>query len=67
MERDHQKAPRHVDEQSAPEPERLVTPQEEAGENLSAMEHPPQAEGPDRAEPQGDGDDGRGAEKQRKR
>lgn len=65
MERDHRKAPRHADEQAAPEPERLVTPQEEAGVNLSAMENPPQAEGPDRTEPQGDGDDGSGAEERR--
>lgn len=34
-----------ADRQDAPEPERPVTPQEEAGEDLAGMEDPPQAEG----------------------
>ena len=29
-----------------PEPERMVTPQEEAGMDLAELENPPQAEGP---------------------
>ena len=44
MER-HQKSPKSVDEQDSPEPERLVTPQEEAGMDLQDLKQPPQAEG----------------------
>ncbi len=39
-------SPRHVDDQETPEPERLVTPEEEAGMDLAELEDPPQAEGP---------------------
>ena len=38
-------APKTVEEQDAPEPERLVNPQEEAGQDIAQMEDPPQAEG----------------------
>jgi hypothetical protein len=39
-----EKSPRYSDEQDAPEPERPVTPQEEAGQDLAGMDDPPQAE-----------------------
>lgn len=39
------KSPQTADEQDAPQPERLVTPQEEAGQNLAELDDPPQAEG----------------------
>ena len=42
---DHQKSPRTAAEQDSPEPERLTTPEEEAGMDLAEMEQPPQAEG----------------------
>ena len=42
----HERSPRKADEQRAPEPERLVTPDEEAGMDLAELEQPPQAEGP---------------------
>lgn len=29
-----------------PEPERMVTPEEEAGQDIAELENPPQAEGP---------------------
>ena len=38
-------APKNVEEQDAPEPERLITPQEEAGQDIAELEDPPQAEG----------------------
>lgn len=41
-----QRSPRDVDEQSSPEPERMVTPDEEAGMDLAELQEPPQAEGP---------------------
>lgn len=41
-----QRAPLTADEQEFPEPERLITPAEEAGQSLQEMENPPQAEGP---------------------
>jgi hypothetical protein len=40
------KSPRTAEEQSSPEPERMVTPDEEAGMDLAELEEPPQAEGP---------------------
>lgn len=43
---DQRTSPKRSEEQESPEPERLVTPQEEAGENLEELENPPQAEGP---------------------
>lgn len=42
----HEKSPKHVGEQDQPEPERLITPEEEAGMALEELENPPQAEGP---------------------
>ena len=33
------------DEDEAPEPERMITPEEEAGMDLAALDDPPQAEG----------------------
>ena len=33
-------------QENQPEPERMVTPQEEAGMDLAELENPPQAEGP---------------------
>jgi hypothetical protein len=42
---DHKKSPIHTDDQEWPEPERMVTPAEETGEDLAELEDPPQAEG----------------------
>jgi hypothetical protein len=42
---EHKKSPQTADEQDSPQPERLVTPQEEAGMDLQQMKQPPQAEG----------------------
>ena len=42
---DEQKSPRRADEQDAPEPERLTTPQEEADQDIAQLDDPPQAEG----------------------
>lgn len=39
------KTPLTADEQDYPEPERLVTPEEAAGQDLAELEDPPQAEG----------------------
>ena len=44
-EREREKSPKTAEEQDAPQPERLVTPQEEAGQDLKELETPPQAEG----------------------
>lgn len=41
-----QKSPLGADEQSAPEQERMTTPDEEAGMDLAELQDPPQAEGP---------------------
>jgi hypothetical protein len=41
----HPRSPRSADEQDAPEPERLTTPQEEAGQDIAGLDDPPQAEG----------------------
>lgn len=38
-------SPKTVEEQDAPQPERLITPQEEAGQDIASLEDPPQAEG----------------------
>lgn len=43
--RERPKSPQTADEQSSPQPERLVTPQEEAGQNLAQLKKPPKAEG----------------------
>lgn len=40
-----EKNPRPTDEQDSPEQERLVTPQEEAEQEIANLEDPPQAEG----------------------
>ena len=40
------RTPRRAAEQTSPEPERLTTPQEDAGQDISQLENPPQAEGP---------------------
>lgn len=45
MREEHPKSPRSADEQDAPEPERLVTPQESAGQDIASLDDPPQAEG----------------------
>ncbi len=48
---EHKKSPLTAQEQDSPEPERMVTPEEEAGQDLQELDDPPQAEGPrDRAE-----------------
>jgi hypothetical protein len=39
-------SPKTAEEQTSPQPERMVTPQEKAGEDLEELENPPQAEGP---------------------
>lgn len=56
---DHEKSPKSVEEQDAPEPERPTTPDEEAGMDLAEMEDPPQAEGPRRETDGVSGDEGR--------
>lgn len=38
-------APKHADEQDAPEPVRPTTPQEDAGQDIAQLDDPPQAEG----------------------
>ena len=43
---EHEKSPMTAEEQDSPQPERLVTPQEAAGQDLEELEDPPQAEGP---------------------
>jgi hypothetical protein len=53
-ERPAEKSPRSSDEQSSPEPERLVTPQEEADQDIAQLDDPPQAEG-DRDDVDADG------------
>jgi hypothetical protein len=40
-----ERSPRDADEQDAPEPERMINPDEEAGMDLAELEEPPQAEG----------------------
>lgn len=46
MAKEHEKkSPLTAAEQASPQPERLVTPQEEAGQNLAELENPPKAEG----------------------
>lgn len=42
----HDPSPRKANEQNSPEPERMITPDEEAGMDLAQLEQPPQAEGP---------------------
>jgi hypothetical protein len=44
--KNEKKSPLTAEEQDSPQPERLVTPQEEAGQDLKQLENPPQAEGP---------------------
>ena len=39
-----EKSPKFADEQDAPEPERPVTPLEEAGQDIASLDDPPQAE-----------------------
>ena len=54
----HQKSPRPSKDQDYPEPERLITPEEEAGQDIAELEHPPQAEGerePEEGEEKGKG------------
>lgn len=41
----HDKSPKSAEEQDTPEPERPVTPDEEAGMDIAEMQDPPQAEG----------------------
>ena len=41
----HDKSPKTAAEQESPQPERMVTPQEEAGQDLAELDDPPQAEG----------------------
>jgi hypothetical protein len=42
---EHKKSPIHTDDQEWPEQERMVTPAEEAGQDIAELENPPQAEG----------------------
>lgn len=42
----HEKSPKTAEEQDSPQPERMVTPQEEAGQSIQELKNPPQAEGP---------------------
>lgn len=39
------KSPMTAEEQDSPQPERMVTPQESAGQDIAGLEDPPQAEG----------------------
>ena len=39
------RTPHKAAEQTSPEPERLTTPQEDADQDISQLENPPQAEG----------------------
>lgn len=39
------KSPKTAKEQDAPEPERPITPDEEAGQDIEELDDPPQAEG----------------------
>ncbi|MBW3630830.1 MAG: hypothetical protein KY464_16250 [Gemmatimonadetes bacterium] len=41
----HEKSPQTAAEQDAPQQERMVTPEEEAGMDLQKLKQPPQAEG----------------------
>ena len=41
-----QHSPRRAADQTSPEPERVTTPAEDAGQDISQLENPPQAEGP---------------------
>ena len=50
---EHRKSPIHTEDQEFPEPERLVTPEEEAGQDIAELDDPPQAEG-EREREQGD-------------
>jgi hypothetical protein len=59
MQREPEKSPRTAEEQEQPEPERLVTPEEEAGMDLQSLDHPPQAEGGRGEYPDGVKDEGR--------
>ena len=43
---EHRKSPLTAEEQESPQQERMVTPQEEAGQDLAELDDPPQAEGP---------------------
>ncbi len=53
---EQQKSPLTAEEQDSPQPERMVTPQEAAGQELAELEDPPQAEGPrERVEEDGEG------------
>jgi len=42
---EHRKSPLTAEEQDSPQPERMVTPQEAAGQDLAELDDPPQAEG----------------------
>lgn len=51
QDQEHKKSPMTADEQDSPQQERMVTPQEEAGQDIAELDDPPQAEGPrDRVE-----------------
>jgi hypothetical protein len=43
---DDNRTPRRAADQASPEPERVTTPQEDADQDISQLENPPQAEGP---------------------
>ena len=58
-------SPKKADQQSAPEPERMVTPDEEAGMDLAELDEPPQAEG--RRDTAQEGRNGREAFEERRR
>lgn len=45
MKEPHEKSPKTAEQQEFPQPERLTTPQEEAGQNIGSLEDPPKAEG----------------------
>lgn len=56
--KDHEKSPKSAEEQDTPEPERPVTPDEEAGMDIAEMDDPPQAEGSREDVEDDDGDRG---------
>lgn len=42
---EHRRSPIPAEEQEFPEPERMITPEEEAGMSIEDLDDPPQAEG----------------------
>ncbi|MBA2668912.1 MAG: hypothetical protein H0U67_00905 [Gemmatimonadetes bacterium] len=45
MKESKEKSPQTAEEQDFPQPERMVTPEDEEGQDIASLEDPPQAEG----------------------